>query len=178
MPLLSSVKETFTFPIFCISEPNYSSKGPNWIGAFSPTFIWERKQIQFPKHRVLYNTRRWKKSRNPVILCVMRHHQNLLESTSYSCFRERFSTECLVLRTCLEIHYGPTELRTPCWIRIFLRCVVYEFVRGIGISLAPMSIYYKYVLLQSCLHHRITWCRTEITFLCRIEPHYNGLIGA
>jgi hypothetical protein len=29
------------------------SKGPNWVGVFSPTFTWGRKQIQFPKCRVL-----------------------------------------------------------------------------------------------------------------------------
>jgi hypothetical protein len=28
-------------------------KGPNWVGVFSHTFIWGRKQIQFPKRRVL-----------------------------------------------------------------------------------------------------------------------------
>jgi hypothetical protein len=27
-------------------------KGPNWVGVFSPPFIWGRKQIQFPKRRV------------------------------------------------------------------------------------------------------------------------------
>jgi hypothetical protein len=39
------------------------SKGPNWVGVFSPTFTWGRKQIQFPKHRIFWNTGRWKKSR-------------------------------------------------------------------------------------------------------------------
>jgi hypothetical protein len=29
------------------------SKGSNWVGVFSPTFTWGRRQIQFPKHRVL-----------------------------------------------------------------------------------------------------------------------------
>jgi hypothetical protein len=29
------------------------SKGPNWVGVFSPTFTWGRKQIQFPKRHVL-----------------------------------------------------------------------------------------------------------------------------
>jgi hypothetical protein len=28
-------------------------KGLNWVGVFSPTFTWGRKQIQFPKRRVL-----------------------------------------------------------------------------------------------------------------------------
>jgi hypothetical protein len=28
-------------------------KGPNWVAVFSPTFTWGRKQIQFPKRRVL-----------------------------------------------------------------------------------------------------------------------------
>jgi hypothetical protein len=28
------------------------SKGPNWVGVFSPTFTWGRKQIKFPKRRV------------------------------------------------------------------------------------------------------------------------------
>jgi hypothetical protein len=39
------------------------SKGPNWVGVSSPTFIWGRKQIQFPKCRVFWITGRWKKSR-------------------------------------------------------------------------------------------------------------------
>jgi hypothetical protein len=56
------------------------SKGPNWVGVFSPTFTWGRQQIQFPKRRVLQNTRRWKKSKNPVILCVMHHRQHHWES--------------------------------------------------------------------------------------------------
>jgi hypothetical protein len=30
-------------------------KGPNWVGVYSPTFTWGRKQIQFPKHRVFYS---------------------------------------------------------------------------------------------------------------------------
>jgi hypothetical protein len=29
------------------------SKGPNWVGVFSPTFTWGWKEIQFPKRRVL-----------------------------------------------------------------------------------------------------------------------------
>jgi hypothetical protein len=29
------------------------SKGPSWVGVFSP-FTWGRKQIQFPRRRVLY----------------------------------------------------------------------------------------------------------------------------
>jgi hypothetical protein len=37
------------------------------------SFTWRRKQIQFPKRRVstLLNTGRWKKSKNPVTLCVI-----------------------------------------------------------------------------------------------------------
>jgi hypothetical protein len=30
------------------------SKRPNWVGVFSPTFTWGRKQIQFPKRRVFF----------------------------------------------------------------------------------------------------------------------------
>jgi hypothetical protein len=42
------------------------SNGPNKVGASHP-FTWERKQIQFPKRFVLYNTGRWTKSINSVI---------------------------------------------------------------------------------------------------------------
>jgi hypothetical protein len=46
-------------------EDAYSalSKGPGWVGFLFPTYIWGRKQIQFPKRRVFWNTGRWKKSK-------------------------------------------------------------------------------------------------------------------
>jgi hypothetical protein len=48
-----------------------------------PPFTWGRKQIQFPKRHVSTpkNTWRWKKSKNPVILCDIHHHQNPLKSS-------------------------------------------------------------------------------------------------
>jgi predicted RNA-binding Zn-ribbon protein involved in translation (DUF1610 family) len=56
------------FPSSCIPKNTTClrlalSKGPNWVGVSSPTFTWGRKQIQFPKRRVFWNTGRWKKSR-------------------------------------------------------------------------------------------------------------------
>jgi hypothetical protein len=57
------------------------SKGPNWVGVFSPTFTWGRKHIQFPKRRVFWNTRQWKKSRNILwILYNIHHRQNPFKS--------------------------------------------------------------------------------------------------
>jgi hypothetical protein len=53
------------------------SKGPNWVGVVSPTFTRARKQIQFPKRRVFWNTGRWKKSRKIMwILYNIHHRQN------------------------------------------------------------------------------------------------------
>jgi hypothetical protein len=43
------------------------SKWPNWVGVFSPTFTWGRKQIQFPKRHVFWNTRRWKKFKETLL---------------------------------------------------------------------------------------------------------------
>jgi hypothetical protein len=58
------------------------SKGPNWVGVFSPTFIWGRKQIEFPKRRVFWNTGRWKKSRKILwVLYNIHHRQNPFKST-------------------------------------------------------------------------------------------------
>jgi hypothetical protein len=58
------------------------SKGPNWVGVFSPTFTWGLKQIQFPK-RVFWNTRRWKESRKIMwILYNIHHRQNPFKSIS------------------------------------------------------------------------------------------------
>jgi hypothetical protein len=60
----------------------------NWVGVFSPTFTWGRKQIQFPKRRVLYNTRRWKKPQNPVILCTcILFHSYASSETQQQCAR-------------------------------------------------------------------------------------------
>jgi hypothetical protein len=49
----------------------------------SPPFIPRRKQIQFPKRRVFCSLeyRTMEKVKNPVILCVIHHRQNPLEST-------------------------------------------------------------------------------------------------
>jgi hypothetical protein len=54
------------------------SKGPNWVGVFSPPFSWGWKQFQFPKHRVFYFLEYWtmeksKKSSNLVVwgLCLV-----------------------------------------------------------------------------------------------------------
>jgi hypothetical protein len=60
------------------------SKGPNWVGVFSPTFIWGRKQIQFPK-RVFLNTGRWEKFRK--ILWILYKRNRLSTDPS---FPERF----------------------------------------------------------------------------------------
>jgi hypothetical protein len=51
-------------------------QGPNSVGVFFP-LTWGQKQIQFPNRRVFYFLG------NPVILCVIHHRQNPLESTYF-----------------------------------------------------------------------------------------------
>jgi hypothetical protein len=50
------------------------SKGPNWVGLFSPTFTWGRKHIQFPKRRVFWNTGLWKNARKILWILYMCLH--------------------------------------------------------------------------------------------------------
>jgi hypothetical protein len=47
--------------------------------------------MQFPKRRVPSNTRRWIKSRNPEISCVIHHRHNSSEATTLSSY---ISTKC------------------------------------------------------------------------------------
>jgi hypothetical protein len=49
------------------------SKGPNWVGVFSPTFTWGRKQIKFPKRRVFWSTGRWKMSKKFCEFCTTKY---------------------------------------------------------------------------------------------------------
>jgi hypothetical protein len=46
------------------------SKGPNWVGVFSPTFTWGRKQIQFPKHHVFLEYRMMEKAQKNFVNSV------------------------------------------------------------------------------------------------------------
>jgi hypothetical protein len=55
------------------------SKGPNRAGVSLP--LYEDGNVQFPKRCfvVVWNSGRWTKSRNSVILSVMQHRQNPLD---------------------------------------------------------------------------------------------------
>jgi hypothetical protein len=55
------------------------SNGPNRLGVSCP-LTWRRKQIQFPKHRVIWRTGWWIKFNNSVIRSGIHQSQNPLES--------------------------------------------------------------------------------------------------
>jgi hypothetical protein len=60
-----------------------------------PPLTWGRKQIQFPKRRVLSNTGRWIKSRNPEIPCVIHHRHNPSETTMFVMYLWRWGVSKL-----------------------------------------------------------------------------------
>jgi hypothetical protein len=64
------------------------SKGPNWVGVFSPLSPKDGNRSSFRNvvFSSLLNTRRWKSPKSSVILCVIHHRQNPTESNSISVY--------------------------------------------------------------------------------------------
>jgi hypothetical protein len=96
------------FPSSCIRLA--LSKRPNWVGVFSPTYTWGRKQIQFPKRRVFWNTGRWKSPEKFCEFCTPPNYIICIIHPMYS------SSFCLFLFIFSQINFIWTFVTKLRWL--------------------------------------------------------------
>jgi hypothetical protein len=159
---------------------NHCSKGPNWVGVFSPTFTWGRKQIQLPKCHVFLEYRTMKKVQKNSVNSV----QHAPSSESFQvylmglCLKSRCELLCILLllhrtkyrKWDILVHFVWNGAASQLALYTFCEHVLFRFPEVVNVIVSPIvecEVSTWCGVYCMCMGDHVCWIATDV---CTFQP--------